>query len=510
MLKSQLAITESGQDSLQLNMTALIEVLFDWIESTNPGILSYGSVSFRHALECHYYFLAVNQPSSLLPLLEAASGWRKSTVKHPDTEALQELFDDVSRKSQGKYKHFSLRKMKAIRALLSLYKSKITSGTGTQTTKPPAAERPIAYFGLNERYVSFFSKIIAMTGEQKSVFIPLGNAEARRVAELAKYAVAPDASDKVCLSNIKLSALHPLYIDYLTILNQFLLAIGSLRAVNAGAVVFAEGTSVQDTVLAMAAKQLGVPTLRIQSGRAGVLHSAYRNMPFDTMLVWGQGMAERLKQYTPDANYVLTGNPDIQPAAGAHEQSVKSMFAAGSQLLTVFTQPINPYLSSTDYDLMIQLVDQLLEQNQSLCVLVRKHPVDSCLGFEQIAPKHKSRLKISLSKDLDLQAVIHASDLVLGFYSTTLSESAAYGVPAVLMQLRAEHVVFPYPERYGAAIAVHDVRSALDVIHKILHDAAYKLTLRQNMDKFADYFFGPRDGKAMTRITENILQLALK
>jgi len=79
----------------------------------------------------------------------------------------------------------------------------------------------------------------------------------------------------------------------------------------------------------------------------------------------------------------------------------------------------------------------------------------------------------------------------------------------VILQLRKEHKVFPFPELHGAAIAVDSEEAACLAIHKILHDTKYMQSMNLSMKKFADHYFGPRDGLAINRIIEHIMRIAV-
>jgi len=505
-----MGIDESADDhSQELALTLLIEALFDWLARAYPRLLFYGDVDFRHALECYFYFTGINQPAGLMPLLRATSQWRNGAIGRVDLAGLVATYDDFMQKGQDqRVKTAYLRSVKAFYIKLATLKQSLKRST--INVGDTGREDVIVFFAANNRYVSFFQRVIEKIGQPKCRFVALGQPEVIKAAQHISVNVLDDRCERVELRNISIPCWHSLYPEYMTMLQQFLLAVGTLRSVNAKAVVFAEGTSVQDALVASAAKALGMPTIRLQSGRAGILHSAYRKMPFDTMLVWGEGMAARFRQYSPDAQYVLTGNPDIQPPSVGEVATRRRFFAEKYKVLTVFTQPINPNLESREYDLLVGLVMNVLKQQSDLAVLVRKHPVDRYTGFEAVASELNGRLKITSVDDASLQEVITASDLVLGFYSTTLSESAAYGLPAVILQLRKEHEVFPFPERHAAAIGVGSEHEACMAIHKILHDVEYMQSMKANMKSFSEYYFGPRDGQAIDRVGGSIMRLANK
>jgi len=496
-------------DSQELRLTLLIEALFDWLVQAKPMLLFYGQANLRHALECYFYFTTIKQPAGLMPLLRATSDWRTKSIGIEDLAALVSTYDYFMKSAQDNAIEATCRRnVRALYIKLGTIKNRFRKQVEVKKAYV-GPKKVIVFFAVNTRYVNFFDRVISKIGKSSSAFITLGEPEVTMEIKSINAHVLDSQNDHLNSANINMHCFNPLYPEYMTLLKQYLLAVGTLKEVKARAVVFAEGTSIQDALVACAAKALGIPTIRIQSGRAGILHSAYRNMPFDHMLVWGEGMAARLREFSPKAEYVLTGNPDIQPSTDDESLLMRRFFTKKSKVLTVFTQPINTDLKSSEYDLLIRLVVEVLKRENKLVVLVRKHPADQYMGFEEIEGVLQGRLKVTLTQDATLQKIIAASDLTLGFYSTTLSESAAYGLPAVILQLRKEHKVFPFPELHGAAIAVDSEEAACLAIHKILHDTKYMQSMNLSMKKFADHYFGPRDGLAINRIIEHIMRIAV-
>lgn len=503
MLNSrQFEFSEIEKKSRSYQLTELLEAIFDWLEAQTPQLFFYGDINLRHALECYFYFAGINDNKALLPLLTAAKGWRACLAKEDDLS----IFYDECLAAVGKVSLIA--KSRAFIQKLALFFHLLRKqGAKLESTSYSSANdktSPVAFFAINARYVYFFKRIIDALGSQRSVFLSLGRADVINASNEMNIKVLDEGYIRFEIEKVAMPIGHPLFYWFLVATKQYLIALGTLKTQSISVVVFAEGTSMQDELVSQAAKSLNIPTIRVQSGRAGLLHAAYRNMSFNKMLVWGQGFIDRLRPYSKLPSYVITGNPDIQPLK--ETRLCATLFGASSKrpMITVVTQPINPHIPQRDYDQLVSLVHQVLELDLNVNVLVRKHPVDKCQAFDLLSQAYPNRLKVSDSKQYVLNEVFAISDLVIGFYSTTLSEAAAYGVIALLLQLKPEHSVFPFPERFGAAISVHNKEQALESIKKVLTSKAYKESMVKNMNAFADYYLGPRDGEAIKNIVTHI------
>lgn len=75
----------------EILLTELIESLLDWQEEKYPKLFIYEEVNLRAAFARYFYFGAINQPSALLPLINASRGW---AVQNKD-QALLDLYKKI-------------------------------------------------------------------------------------------------------------------------------------------------------------------------------------------------------------------------------------------------------------------------------------------------------------------------------------------------------------------------------------------------------------------------------
>ncbi|MDH5573114.1 MAG: hypothetical protein OEY89_15240, partial [Gammaproteobacteria bacterium] len=424
-------------------ITDLIDALFNWIEKENSSLLSYGKVNFRGALERFFYFSSVNRLEALRPLLNAARAWRDST-----NDELLAAYYDLCLAEIGEESLLSLC-VKFLRKIAWLVKLRIAALRSStllmfHENPPDSGVYPIAFFAFNNRFVYFFKEVVRGLGAENCVFISTNGLVAKDVVSGIGARLITPSRITVEWSDVNIGVRHPLFFSYLMALFKYGMHYTALVKQRPSVLLFAEGTSMEDEIVALAAKNLGVPTVRLQSGRAGILHSGYRQMCFDKMLCWGHGFVERFKKYSPDPEYVITGSPLMDHARLGGSVSR----ANSSHTISIFTQPVSSYISENDYGQLVELAGELIRKDVRINLVIRKHPADMLDVFDALQDKFPLRIKMSNPETQSLAEVLHSSVGAVGFFSTTLSEATAYGVIPIILKLRDQHSVFPYPEKH--------------------------------------------------------------
>jgi hypothetical protein len=291
---------------------------------------------------------------------------------------------------------------------------------------------------------------------------------------------------------------------YTVLVVQFLKARGTLRKYRPRAVIFAEAASSHEEILARAAQSLRITTVRIQHGRAGILSPGYYDMPYDSMLMWGRGFIERLKPISPACRYYVTGSPMVDRKVNIDKRGGGIRFPVAAPIVTFISQPVCPNITGEDYDAVVWIAEQLLVRQTELNVFIRLHPADNGKGFHRLGDSWGNRVMVSRAPDCPLETVLFSSTLVVGLYSTVLSESAAFGTLPVVLRFGDRHNVFPSPEECGAAALATSPADAVSLILELVADSERRLSYRRAMEAFAEEYFGPMDGHSLERIITHI------
>ncbi len=481
-------------------LTALMTELFDWIEQQQPDYLTYKNSCLRGAFERYFYFEAMARPYSLLPLLKFTKPWRDSA----EESCLTKTFDLYWKNSSEitLIKKLITTTLPWLRLGRDFYRSiiaNVLSAKSVSTTE----KQPVGFFAINCRFVDFFQPLVS---EFKSTTCLFFSSHPMLISgEVKKQGACPALlpMPKGFSSGLSLSVWHPLFPVYLRLCMFFQQAYLALQQERPEVLLFAEGTSHYDELMARAAKQLEIPTIRIQSGRAGVLHSGYRNMCFDVMLCWSNDFVERYQSVSPKPAYNVIGSPLLDEFHQLNERGVPT---TKPNRIVIYTQPVSKHISEQDYLLLVKFAEDLLKRDERIDIIVRKHPVDKHSGFDDLQQKYPHRISPMNAPEFSLAATLINTQSAVGFFSTTLSEAAACGVIPVILQLDTSHSVYPFPEKHGAAIVVVSAQAAVDKVLQIQQQPEQFDSVRQKMQIFSQRFLGPNDGQSMQRLVGVINQ----
>lgn len=486
--------TKLSEDKL----TQFISNLTDYLEQQQPGFFIHQNVNVRYAFERYLYFEAITRPYSLLPLLKLIRPCRNSLEKSDFTKTFDSYWQSLSKATlPNKVTTYFLPWLRLGRDYYRSIVSSISYGKSVNNTE----KRPIGFFVINCRFVDFFQPLVSHFKTSRCLFF----------SSHPKLIFGKVKEDGACLallpmpkgftSGFSLSVWHPLLPIYLRLCLFYQQAYLALQQERPAVLLFAEGTSHYDELMARAAKQLEIPTIRIQSGRAGVLHSGYRNMCFDVMLCWSNDFVERYKSVSPKPAYHVIGSPLLDEFHQLNERGVPT---TKPNRVVIYTQPVSNHINKQDYLLIVKFAEDLLERDETIELVLRKHPVDEHSAFDDLQQKYPHRITLMNAPEFSLAATLINTQCAVGFFSTTLSEAAACGVIPVIFQLDKSHSVYPFPEKHGAAIVVDSVNAAVEKVLQIQQQPEQFDSVRKKMQIFSRRFFGPDDGQSMHRLASVI------
>jgi hypothetical protein len=468
-------------------LTISIRNSFAAIGKSSPGQLDYGDVPLRGALERRVYQEALLDPARLETLVAVTGDrapfaeWLGQTKSHGHVGGIWPYLKAWAR--------------------LIVYGLLRSAGQSYAMPRAPATE--FVFFALRPRFVNFFRPVIEQLGGHRCALVSDPGYGVEQEAARHGLTVCERQYARLQWHCVRRPprALFPLYSIAVV---AFLSALGTLRRYRPRVVVFAEAASFHEEVMARAARSLGIATVRVQYGRAGVISPGYYQMPYDKMLMWGQGFIDRLKGVSPDCRYIVTGSPLMDKMVQSGNASSLKLFAKDKPMISVISQPECASISRQDYAALVTIIDRVLRSNVELNVLVRLHPADKATDFDRLAKQWRGRMRVTTAQELPLETVIGASMLVTGLYSTVLSEAAAAGVLPVVIKLAERHAIFPSPEQQGSAACAATPDEAVAIICQLAADSGARAAYKDSMRAFARHYFGPMDGGAVARIAEHI------
>ena len=479
--------------SQEEKLTLLLTHIFDWIEAENGHLLYFDGVNLRGAIERYYYFEGMVRPRTLRALLEYCKPWRV-TNKDSIVTTIYDSYVEVFEKASF-YRKVTDTLISWFRIGIDYcryYKGKIC---GDKLARDGRLR--VGFFVISSRFVNFFQAFDRkLDFEQKLYFSP---SLYKSLAGSCTPVFAADHGFPNTFSKIPVKLNHKLFPVIFRLCFYFARIKNALAYSSPDVLVFAEGTSHYDELASLAALELEIPTIRLQSGRAALLHTGYRNMKFNAMLNWGDGFSKRYGSVSPSAKQIVCGCPLL-------DDVIEQIDIDKSQKnVIIFTQPVvEGVLLKSDYLKLVQLAERLLNLDEDINLLVRMHPADTRKDFFDIVSNSGGRVQFLNAPEYTLSEVMSRGICAVSFSSTTLSESAASGVIPILIKLEYQEKMFPFPEDYGAVVVVDSVAAATGVIEKITTYPEEWVQIRESMKEFGENFFGPRDRMALSRVTQFI------
>jgi hypothetical protein len=484
-------------------LTVLISHLFDWLENTQPDLFLYKNISLRSAMERYFYFDASSNPLNLSPLLKVTKQWRT----HSEHDEFNLIYDRYFKQAnQEKFIPSLIRKgklwMKVSNDFMFALKAKMNKPI--RKNHDESSKYKLGFFVISERFIDFFSAIDNCFKNEIKLYFSNSQLSTHRenFSNNNRFFLSPVAFD-ISLKDLALSVKHDLFPIYFRVCFFYRQISAMLAHWNPDVLLFAEGTSHYDELACISAKKLGIKTVRIQSGRAGLLHSGYRQMNFDHMFCWGKGFVERYKSVSPAPIYHITGSSEMDHTATKVTRNGKSNpFVVG-----IVTQPVSTKISNEDYKLLVDLVTELILKEIDLKIVIRLHPIDKSTLLLELAEKYPEKVFLMNGPEYSLTQLFSATDCIVSFFSTVISESIAAGVIPVLLQFRPEQSVFPFPEKFGAAVTVNTIEQCRHSLNNLRDNPSAYKNVRKNMNNFSREFFYQADGKALSRQCLLIQQL---
>jgi hypothetical protein len=479
-------------------ITALIRDSFAAIESARPGCFRYGDHNLRGTLERHVYHEATQRPAILHRLARGmhATGVRPDVFDYSRFASLPAQHEPQTAIRLREFVH--ARKVQA-RLVGSALRAHVVSLPSPQL-KP---EAQFVFCAIDERFLLFFEPFIKKLGSDRCALLCVGGPETEKAAARTGVRVLPRGTARP-----RLAFLHrppdALMDAYAVAVAMVLAAEGALSNSRPRTLVFGEGASPREDAAARVARAAGIATVRVQHGRAGVIHPGYYDMQYDKMLMWGEGFADRVRPFSPTSRYVVTGSPLMAAADQAGDVGALLAFAAGARVVTVITQPESGNIHAGDYEALAEVVGGLVSSSPDAKVVVRLHPADRSTRFLGLAQHWPGRILVTSAGEHSLRVVLDASTMVLGLFSTVLSEAAALGVLPVVLRLGDRHRIFPAPEDEGAAVLAGTSAAAISALTELLGSDRKRAAYAAGMRQFARRYFGPSDDSSLERIVHHI------
>jgi hypothetical protein len=272
-----------------------------------------------------------------------------------------------------------------------------------------------------------------------------------------------------------------------------------LERVRPDRVVVIEGNAPTDEVMNQACRRAGIPCICLQQGWSPIVHPGFRNMTYSTMAVWGQGFRDLLAPANPLQDFAVTGSHMLEAGAGQGDAELARELA-GRRAAGFFLQSTSPVIDPRHLDELRGLATRVAGELPDAAVVVREHPGSP---LEQSARAELQRLPNVVWAPADrygLRAVLGTVSATVSIYSTTLVESAALGVPPVVLGVTSMERYSPDLEALGAGVQARDAGQAFVAVRRLLTEPGAREPFRPGMDRVSQELFAGLDGRALDRV----------
>ena len=278
---------------------------------------------------------------------------------------------------------------------------------------------------------------------------------------------------------------------------------GALSLLRPRCVVIAEGNGPGDELINQACKQLSIPVICLQHGWAPIVHNGFRNMTYTKMLTWGQGFSELLQPYNFKQNFTAVGSHIIeQESAGVDKNA-----SFAPKAISFFIQVPSRLINEECWNEFFKLIVWTAAEFEHVAVLVREFPVSPLPRKLRKELERYPNVKFMSRRLYSLSEVLKQSQLAISIISSAILESIAAGVLPIIFNMTTMPRFFPDIEASGAGLEVKSPQAARDAISRCLTDKNYRNQFEPGMKSFQEKYFYKNDGKAVERITQEIVSI---
>jgi hypothetical protein len=197
-------------------------------------------------------------------------------------------------------------------------------------------------------------------------------------------------------------------------------------------------------------------------------------LPFDQMLVWGQGFADALAPANPGLRFVAVGSHVIDaPVEGGRRDAV-----------SVFLQTSSELISDEHVDRLVRLAHGLAPH-----VLVREHPGHPLTEVQRRTLQSSAGVELVDPVRVPLAEVLARSAVAVSIYSTTLYEAVAAGAVPVSFNPTSLPGLSPGLSVRGVGFEERDESSVRAVVGSLLADPSASERFRAAREAFVGEFF---------------------
>lgn len=264
-------------------------------------------------------------------------------------------------------------------------------------------------------------------------------------------------------------------------------------------VLLVEGNSPFDELVRLAAVTQGVKTVCVQQGWSPIVHVGFRQLKFDSMLVWGDMVAELLAPFSPQQNFVTSGAileaRRCTPSPGLKARTI-AFFLHGRGVLI-------PDKANAD---ILSLLIVMARIHHGLQFLVREHPAAPIPIEVATQLSTCSNIKLCPANKFPLHHVLESSGMAVSIHSTTLLEALMFETIPLVVNIIGMPSLFPDIAASGCALEAKSISDA----EAMIGDFAKGLVSFnvEEANKFCKKFFNKNENEDLS--IDDVLSVSMR
>jgi glycosyltransferase involved in cell wall biosynthesis len=237
-------------------------------------------------------------------------------------------------------------------------------------------------------------------------------------------------------------------------------------------------------------------------------HARYDAIFADRAAVMGD-LSRRLwkGQGVPGNKLVVTGAPRFddkyQWDPGAADRIRAALdIPSDKPIITFATQPLAMAVVEQNVNHVVRAAERFLDHQ----LVFKVHPREDVARYQSLLAKLDA-CNVVIAQQVDLNALLQASDLVITGFSTVALEAMIFQRPVLIINLTGE----PDPVDYvssGAALGAYAPQDIVKQMERLLTDAEVNAALSENRRRYVMDQLYKVDGQAARRVVELMQRLA--
>ncbi|MCB0743455.1 MAG: hypothetical protein KDC67_06095 [Ignavibacteriae bacterium] len=263
-------------------------------------------------------------------------------------------------------------------------------------------------------------------------------------------------------------------------------------------IVMEGGSIIAYEMLAVIGTKLGVKSICLQHGWPCILHTGFKNMPFDYFLSWGKNFSSLFKVVNSNPRFINSGYPFETPLKDKVKKNAISFFFQAPYFIS-----ITPIIEK-----MIDFAAFCANTFSNLDILIREHPANQYRNNKIDVLKNISNITFVPYHVMPLDEVLSKSIVSVAIFSSTLMESLLYNSVPFIFNLTSMPNYHPNLHAMGLGIEIKTIEEAQVRIKELLESDTMLVNLKKNISSCQSEYFEFTGKQGIGRTANEILKIS--